>query len=60
MHDVAKPIKSKMKSKREAIGIAVGGFIAVIIVLFLIKELQIGKMMSTQGHAADRRLQAQR
>jgi len=47
MHDVAKPIKTKMKSKRGAMGVAVGGLIALIIMLVGIKVLQIGKMMST-------------
>jgi membrane fusion protein (multidrug efflux system) len=47
MHDVAKPIKTKMKSKRGAMGVAVGGLIALIIMLVGIKALQIGKMMST-------------
>jgi len=47
MHDVAKPIKTKVKSKRGAIGVAVGGLIALIIMLVGIKVLQIGKMMST-------------
>jgi membrane fusion protein, multidrug efflux system len=47
MHDVAKPIKTKMKSKRGAVGVAVGGLIALIIMLVGIKVLQIGKMMST-------------
>jgi membrane fusion protein (multidrug efflux system) len=47
MHDVAKPIKTKVKSKRGAMGVAVGGLIALIIMLVGIKVLQIGKMMST-------------
>jgi membrane fusion protein, multidrug efflux system len=47
MHDVAKPIKTKVKSKRGAIGVAVGGLTALIIMLVGIKVLQIGKMMST-------------
>jgi membrane fusion protein (multidrug efflux system) len=47
MHDVAKPIKTKMKSKGGAMGVAVGGLIALIIMLVGIKVLQIGKMMST-------------
>jgi len=47
MHDVAKPIKTKVKSKRGAVGVAVGGLIALIIMLVGIKVLQIGKMMST-------------
>jgi membrane fusion protein (multidrug efflux system) len=47
MHDVAKPIKTKMKSKGRAMGVAVGGLIALIIMLVGIKVLQISKMMST-------------
>jgi membrane fusion protein, multidrug efflux system len=47
MHDVAKPIKTKMKSKRGAMGVGVGALIALIIMLVGIKVLQIGKMMST-------------
>jgi membrane fusion protein (multidrug efflux system) len=47
MHDVAKPIKTKVKSKRGAIGVAVGGLTVLIIMLVGIKVLQIGKMMST-------------
>jgi membrane fusion protein, multidrug efflux system len=47
MHDVAKPVKTKMKSKLKTIGVAVGGLIALIIVIVGIKGLQIGKMMST-------------
>ena len=47
MHDVAKPIKTGMKLKLGTMGIAVGGLIAVVVVLVGIKVLQIGKMMST-------------
>ncbi len=47
MHDVAKPIKTKVKSKRGAMGVAVGGLTALIIMLVGIKVLQIGKMIST-------------
>ena len=47
MHDVAKPVKTQMKSKLKTMGIAVGGLIALIIVIVGIKGLQIGKMMST-------------
>jgi membrane fusion protein, multidrug efflux system len=47
MHDVAKPVKTKMKSKLKTMGVAVGGLIALIIVIVGIKGLQIGKMMST-------------
>src|SRR4030095_3976560 len=47
MHDVAKPVKTQMKSKLRTMGVAAGGFIALIIFLAGIKGLQIGKMMST-------------
>ena len=47
MHDVAKPVKTQMKSKLRTMGVAVGGLIALIIVIVGIKGLQIGKMMST-------------
>jgi membrane fusion protein, multidrug efflux system len=47
MHDIAKPVKTQMKSKLRTVGVAVGGLIALIIVLVGIKGLQIGKMMST-------------
>jgi len=47
MHDVAKPIKTRMKSKLGTMGMAVGGLIALIILLVGIKALQIGKMMSS-------------
>lgn len=47
MHDVAKPVKTLMKSKLKTMGVAVGGLIALIIVIVGIKGLQIGKMMST-------------
>jgi membrane fusion protein, multidrug efflux system len=47
MHDIAKPVKTQMKSKLRTVGVAVGGLIALIIVLVGIKALQIGKMMST-------------
>jgi membrane fusion protein (multidrug efflux system) len=47
MHDVAKPVKTQMKSKPKTMGVAVGGLIALIIVIVGIKGLQIGKMMST-------------
>jgi membrane fusion protein, multidrug efflux system len=47
MHDVAKPVKTQMKSKLKTMGVAVGGLIALIIVIVGIKGLQIGKMMST-------------
>jgi membrane fusion protein (multidrug efflux system) len=47
MHDVAKPVKTQMKSKVKTMGVAVGGLIALIIVIVGVKGLQIGKMMST-------------
>jgi membrane fusion protein, multidrug efflux system len=47
MHDVAKPVKTQMKSKLKTMSVAVGGLIALIIVIVGIKGLQIGKMMST-------------
>jgi membrane fusion protein (multidrug efflux system) len=47
MHDVAKPVKTQMKSKLKTMGVAVGGLIALILVIVGIKGLQIGKMMST-------------
>src|SRR5436305_553553 len=47
MHDVAKPVKTEMKSKLKPIGVAVGSLIALIAVIVGIKVLQIGKMMST-------------
>ena len=47
MHDVAKPVKTQMKSKLKTMGVAVGALIALIIVIVGIKGLQIGKMMST-------------
>jgi membrane fusion protein (multidrug efflux system) len=48
MHDVAKPIAdSKVKSKRKPIVLAILGVIALVVLIFGIKVLQIGKMMST-------------
>jgi membrane fusion protein (multidrug efflux system) len=47
MHDIAKPVKTQMKSKLKTMGVAVGGLIALILVIVGIKGLQIGKMMST-------------
>jgi membrane fusion protein, multidrug efflux system len=47
MHDIAKPVKTQMKSKFKTMGVAVGGLIALILVIVGIKGLQIGKMMST-------------
>jgi membrane fusion protein (multidrug efflux system) len=48
MHDMAKPIASStMKSRRKPLFFATLGLVALMIVLFGIKVLQIGKMMST-------------
>jgi membrane fusion protein (multidrug efflux system) len=47
MHDVAKPVKTHMKSKLKTMGIAIGGLVALVAVIVGIKGLQIGKMMST-------------
>jgi membrane fusion protein (multidrug efflux system) len=49
MHDVAKPTSTepKVKSGRGVLGVAIGGLVAVIIVLVGIKALQIRTMMST-------------
>jgi membrane fusion protein (multidrug efflux system) len=47
MHDVAKPVKTQMKSKLKTMGVSVGGLIALVIIIVGIKGLQIGKMMST-------------
>jgi membrane fusion protein, multidrug efflux system len=49
MHDVARPISTedKVRSRRGAMGIAIGGLIALVIILVGIKAMQIGKMMSS-------------
>src|SRR5438552_1346044 len=47
MHDIAKPVKTQMKSKLRTIGVAVGSLIALIVIIVGIKGLEIGKMMST-------------
>jgi len=49
MHDVAKPVstKLKMRSNFGKIGVAIGGLIALVIVLVGIKALQIVKMVRT-------------
>ena len=49
MHDVAKPVstKPKVRSVGGAWGIAIGGLLALVILLVGVKALQIGKMMST-------------
>ena len=48
MHDVAKPVKTQMKSKLRTMGVAVGGLIALVVIIVGIKALQIGKMMTTK------------
>jgi membrane fusion protein, multidrug efflux system len=47
MHDIAKPVKTQMKSKLRTMGVAVSGLIALVVIIVGIKALQIGKMMST-------------
>jgi membrane fusion protein (multidrug efflux system) len=49
MHDVAKPISTedKVRSRPGAMGVAIGGLIALVIILVGIKAMQIGKMMSS-------------
>jgi len=49
MHDVAKPISTedKVRPRRGAMGVAIGGLIALVIILVGIKAMQIGKMMSS-------------
>jgi membrane fusion protein, multidrug efflux system len=47
MHDIAKPVKTQMKSKLRTMSVAVGGLIALVVIIVGIKALQIGKMMST-------------
>jgi len=48
MHDVAKPVaQKKMKFIRGPMGIAIGGLVLVVVLLFGIKAMQIAKMMST-------------
>ncbi len=48
MHDVAKPVAStKMKGKKKPIFLAILGLIVLIVLLFGIKAMQIGKMMSS-------------
>jgi membrane fusion protein (multidrug efflux system) len=50
MHDVAKPVSSepKMKSSRRTLGIAIGGLVALVILLVGIKALQIFTMVSAK------------
>ena len=49
MHDVAKPVStvSKVRRIRGPMGMAIGGLVLLIVVLFGIKVMQIGKMMSS-------------
>src|SRR6266480_3247268 len=49
MHDIAKPVSTepKMKSKRGAWRLAIGGLLALVILLVGVKALQIVKMTST-------------
>jgi membrane fusion protein, multidrug efflux system len=49
MHDVAKPVltEDKVRSRRGAMGVAIGGLVALVILLVGIKFMQIAKMMST-------------
>jgi len=47
MHDVAKPLSTKlnMRTKRGAVVAAIGGVLALVVLLAGIKAMQIGKMM---------------
>ena len=48
MHDVAKPVaRKKMRFARKPITKAIAGLVLLVVVLFGIKAMQIGKMMST-------------
>jgi len=49
MHDVAKAVSTedKVRPRRGAMGVAVGGLIALVIILVGIKALQVAKMMSS-------------
>src|SRR5438046_10662958 len=52
MHDVAKTIsgvstQSKVRPRRRGLGIAIGLLVAIVIFVFGIKALQLGKMMSS-------------
>ena len=40
MHDIAKPVKTQMKSKLRTMGVAVGGLIALVVIIVGIKALQ--------------------
>ena len=49
MHDVAKPVSTegKVRPRRGAMGVAIGGLVAVVIILVGVKVMQIAKMMSS-------------
>jgi len=48
MHDVAKPVaRKKMRFARKPITKAIAGLVLLVVVLFGIKAMQIGKMMGT-------------
>jgi membrane fusion protein, multidrug efflux system len=49
MHDVAKPVSTedKVRPRRGAMGVAIGGLVTLVIILVGIKVMQIAKMMST-------------
>ena len=48
MHDIAKPVvRKKMKFVRNPITKAIAGLVLLVVILFGIKAMQIGKMMST-------------
>src|ERR1700738_2873383 len=50
MHDVAEPISTepRIRSSRGTLGFAIGGFVALVILLVGIKALQIVKMVSSK------------
>jgi membrane fusion protein, multidrug efflux system len=50
MHDVAKPVNQQRKTKffRRPMVLAIGGLAALLLLLFLIKAMQIGRMMSSK------------
>jgi membrane fusion protein (multidrug efflux system) len=51
MHDVAKTVSDiparRVKSRRKGLGIAIGLLVAIVVFVFGIKALQIGRMMSS-------------
>ena len=49
MHDVAKPVSTedRVRPRRGAMGVAIGGLVALVIILAGIKVMQIAKMMSS-------------